>query len=91
MESGVKITVAGIVQGVGYRWFADRAARRYNLRGFVENKPNGDVYLEVEGEEGMLKEFIKELTIGPRGAHVNDVKVMWEQPRFLFVGFKIKA
>lgn len=91
MDAGAKITVKGIVQGVGYRWFADRAARRYDLKGFVENKSSGDVYLEVEGEEGLIRDFVKELSVGPRGAHVDDVIVSWEKPKFLFIGFKIKA
>lgn len=91
MEVNAKITVIGLVQGVGYRWFADRTARKYDLKGFVENKPDGTVYLEVEGEKGLIEDFIKELKIGPRSAVVDEVRVEWEKPHHLFLGFRIKA
>jgi acylphosphatase len=91
MDVYAKITVKGIVQGVGYRWFADRAARRNGLKGFVENLPNGDVYLEVEGERGLVNDLIGQLKVGPRGASVDDVAVEWNKPKYLFLGFKIKA
>ncbi len=91
MDANAKITVKGIVQGVGYRWFADRIARKYELKGFVENLPEGSVYLEVEGEKGLIEELVKELRIGPRSAVVGDVIVEWRKPHHLFLGFKIKA
>ncbi len=91
MDMNAKITVKGMVQGVGYRWFADRTARKYDLKGFVENRANGDVYSEVEGEEGMIKEYIKDLNIGSRGAIVDNVIVEWGKPHYLFINFKIKA
>lgn len=91
MEANAKITVKGVVQGVGYRWFADRIARKYDLKGFVENLPDGSVFLEVEGEKGSIDDAIKELRIGPQSANVNNVMVEWGKPHFLFLGFKIKA
>lgn len=91
MDVNAKITVIGIVQGVGYRWFADRTARKYDLKGFVENRPDGSVYLEVEGEKGLIEDFVKELRIGPRSAVVDEVRVEWGKPHNLFLGFKIKA
>jgi acylphosphatase len=91
MDANAKITVKGIVQGVGFRWFADRAARKHNLNGYVENHPNGDVFVEVEGPDGMIHELIKELQIGSRGSKVDDVIVEWDKPTYLFINFKIKA
>ena len=91
MDANAKITVKGIVQGVGYRWFADRYARKYDLKGYVENLPDGSVFLEVEGEDGLIQELIKDLRAGPRSATVDDVIVEWGKPHYLFLGFKIKA
>jgi acylphosphatase len=91
MDGHAKITVKGMVQGVGYRWFADRAARKLQLNGFVENLPNGDVFAEVEGPEGMIHEYIQTLRTGPSRAHVDDVIVEWEKPAYLFINFRIKA
>lgn len=91
MNKNAKIKVKGIVQGVGFRWFADRIARKYQLKGFVENLPSGEVFAEVEGEEEMLGSFINELRTGPKGAMVEDVLVEWNNPHNLFLSFKIKA
>jgi acylphosphatase len=91
MHVNAKITIKGIVQGVGYRWFADRNARKFDLKGFVENLPNGNVFCEVEGEEVLINDFIKQLRIGPRGGNVYDVYVEFNKPHFLFIGFTIKA
>lgn len=86
-----KITVSGIVQGVGYRWFADRTARKYEMKGFVENLPNGAVYLEVEGKKSDIEDLIKELRIGPRTSRVEDIAVQWGEAHHLFINFRIKA
>jgi acylphosphatase len=91
MIVNAKITISGIVQGVGYRWFADRTARKFELKGFVENIPDGSVFLEVEGEKEVIVELIKDLKVGPRSASVNDVHVEWNAPHNLFINFKIKA
>lgn len=86
-----KITVKGTVQGVGYRWFADRAARKQDLKGFVENLPDGSVYLEVEGKREWIELFIKELRKGPNLSVVEAVEVEWGEAHHLFINFRIKA
>jgi acylphosphatase len=86
-----KITVRGTVQGVGYRWFADRTARKYDLKGFVENLPDGSVYLEVEGKRDWIDDFIKDLRKGPNLSHVDEIGVEWSNAHHLFINFKIKA
>ena len=45
----VYIRVAGSVQGVGFRYFTERKARELGLSGYVRNRPDGDVEMEVEG------------------------------------------
>ena len=75
MKVGAYITVKGMVQGVGYRYFAYRRAIMFRIKGWVSNRPNGDVELEVEAEEVHLNAFVEELRIGPRSAHVRDVLV----------------
>ncbi len=91
MNSHANIIVNGIVQGVGFRWFVDRNVRKLDLKGFVENRYDGTVYVEVEGERSLIEEFIKQLQLGPRGAQVNDVAVEWSDAKNLFLGFKIKS
>ncbi len=53
-----KIYIEGIVQGVGFRPFIFKLANEFNLKGYIYNDTNG-VYIEVEGEERAIDEFIK--------------------------------
>ncbi|MCD6423620.1 MAG: acylphosphatase [Elusimicrobia bacterium] len=73
MEKSVKITVSGIVQGVGFRWFVERNARAIGLSGTVRNLFNGNVEIKAKGTEKQIKELIKTLYNGP--GRVNDVFV----------------
>ena len=91
MIENAKITVKGNVQGVGYRWFADRIARKYEVQGFVENLSDGSVYLEVEGKRDEIEFLIKDLRNGPKMSKVEEVVVEWSKPHHLFINFKIKA
>lgn len=68
------ITVAGKVQGVFYRDSARREALRLGLTGFVRNDPDGTVYLEVEGEEGALRQFLWWCSKGSPQAKVTNVE-----------------
>ncbi|MCK4448873.1 MAG: acylphosphatase [Candidatus Marinimicrobia bacterium] len=75
MKIHAEIIVQGFVQGIGYRYFTLRKARDYNLVGYVKNLMNGDVLCEVEGEEGLVNDFIKELRIGPTFSRVTNIVV----------------
>jgi acylphosphatase len=62
--------VSGIVQGVGYRYFAMRIAQRLGLAGYARNLPDGRVEVYAAGSASKLAEFRKELERGPQGASV---------------------
>ena len=70
----VRLLVSGRVQGVGFRWFVREAARRHRLAGWVRNRPDGSVELEVSGEDGSYREFLGALREGPPGARVDEVR-----------------
>ncbi len=74
------IVVGGLVQGVGFRWFTTREARKLQLAGFARNLANGAVEVEAEGERGMVEELIAQIKVGPRGSDVQDVQIIWQQP-----------
>jgi len=76
----VHVVVEGLVQGVGFRWFVAHHADALSLRGFVRNLYNGKVEIEAEGERSLIEEFIKEVKVGPRAAHVSDMKFEWQEP-----------
>ena len=90
MEVRAEITVTGLVQGVGYRWYANRHAVELGLKGYVRNNYDGTVFLEVEGDRSLIEELINQLKLGPRAAHVKDVHVEWSAPKHLYLGFTIK-
>jgi acylphosphatase len=67
------IKIHGKVQGVGYRFFATRVARRLGLKGWIENNRDGTVEATVEGEKNAIDEWIEELKEGPRYAEVTKI------------------
>jgi acylphosphatase len=70
MKSAAYIQVSGRVQGVGYRYFALRNGELLGLSGYVKNCPDGSVELEVEGERGVIDQYIKILREGPKFSQV---------------------
>lgn len=72
---GYAILVEGLVQGVGFRYFVKTNAERYNIKGFVKNLNSGDVYIEAEGTEQTMQEFLQQVKRGPRVAHVRKMTV----------------
>jgi len=67
------IRIHGKVQGVGYRAFATRVARRLGLKGSIQNQRDGTVEAMVEGEKKVIEEWIEELRQGPRHAEVTQI------------------
>jgi acylphosphatase len=74
------IRIHGKVQGVGYRFFATRVARRLGLKGWIQNTRDGTVEAAVEGESDAIDEWLEELREGPRYAEV--VKIDQETKEF---------
>ncbi|MEE2635857.1 MAG: acylphosphatase [Acidobacteriota bacterium] len=83
--------VAGRVQGVGYRFFARAAATREGLSGFVRNRGDGHVEVEVEGEHDALTRFERVLHEGPLSGRVDQVSVTEILPGASSTGFHIVA
>jgi len=54
----LQITVIGKVQGVWFRKYTQEKANELGLRGYVTNKDNGSVFIEVTGEKIVLNIFI---------------------------------
>ena len=80
MDASVHIIVEGLVQGVGYRWYAARRAQALGVRGFVKNLYDGTVEVRASGDRSMLEELIRDLKVGPRSAHVTNIKIEWDLP-----------
>jgi acylphosphatase len=67
------LRIHGKVQGVGYRFFATRVARRLGLKGKIQNNRDSTVEAFVEGEASVIDEWIRELREGPRYAEVTQI------------------
>ncbi|MDZ7374852.1 MAG: acylphosphatase [candidate division KSB1 bacterium] len=90
MDARARIIVHGMVQGVGFRYFAYRQATVRGLKGYVRNRPDGTVESVVEGERGMIEDYARELNIGPRYARVTRVDVHWEPFAGEFKSFEVR-
>ena len=66
----LRITVRGVVQGVGFRPFVYRAAREESLSGWVLNEADA-VRIEVQGDAGPLERFLHAL----RHAHPPQARI----------------
>jgi acylphosphatase len=67
--------IQGWVQGVGFRYAARKIAFQFGITGFVRNLPDGSVYIEAEGSEEQVKEFITWCHTGPARAHIRSVSI----------------
>jgi acylphosphatase len=75
-KSARRWIVSGQVQGVGYRYFAQRAAASLNLTGYAMNLPDGSVEVYAAGPADALAELAGHLRRGPR---FSDVRHLEEQ------------
>lgn len=81
--------VSGVVQGVGFRYFAQRAARALSVSGSARNLPDGRVEIVAEGPAAEVDAFVSRIRSGAPGSTVTDVRVEWETPAGLR-GFAIR-
>lgn len=82
--------ISGRVQGVGFRYFAEAAAAREGLHGWVRNLPDGRVEAAAEGESESLERFERAIRHGPPSARVEGVDVHDTAPGARETGFIVK-
>jgi acylphosphatase len=85
-----EITVNGLVQGVGFRYYILRQAQSLGLKGFVKNLFTGEVHTLAEGERGIIEEIIKLIKTGPSHAQVKNCRVEWSDSTDEFTTFEIR-
>lgn len=84
-----RIHVTGRVQGVGFRWSASYEARRLGISGYVKNLPDGSVFIEAEGNQEQLNDFLLWCNRGPGIGLVRDVTVE-SMPPVNYADFRIE-
>jgi len=69
------ILISGKVQGVNFRNFTEKNAKRLKIKGYAKNLPDGKVEVVAEGKRRFLDKLVAKLCSGPPRAKVNDVKI----------------
>ena len=85
-----KFLIRGEVQGVGYRFFAQRAAARHQVVGYVRNMPDGSVESIAEGAAADVEAFKHELVAGPQWSAVTQIEEIVLEPSNLYPSFRIE-
>ena len=90
MRVARRFVISGRVQGVGFRYFAQDAARREGLHGYVRNHPDGTVEAVAEGESESLERFERAIRRGPSRSRVEHVIVDEVEPAMSGTGFEVR-
>jgi len=85
----VRVFVDGRVQGVAYRFFAEKFASRLGVSGWVRNLEDGRVEILAEGSAEHISVFLERLREGPSLARVDRFDVRREPPTGEFRDFRI--
>jgi acylphosphatase len=76
----IHLEIRGRVQGVGFRWFVQREARALGVRGWVANRPDGNVEIAAGGDPQAVEKLDQLARTGPPGAVVSGVATLDPPP-----------
>ena len=85
-----KFIISGLVQGVGYRFFTQRAAARHQVRGYVKNLADGRVEALAQGSEKSVENFKHDLNAGPSFSNVEHIEEIVVEPSVWYSSFRIE-
>ncbi|MDZ7719687.1 MAG: acylphosphatase [Balneolaceae bacterium] len=75
METTSKhLIISGRVQGVGFRYFTYKTAKKLNIKGWVKNLQDGTVETVFTGSPENVYNMMEELKEGPASAKVQNVE-----------------
>ena len=83
------IIITGKVQGVGFRYWLQKAALQRNVTGWVRNKISGEVEALLVGKDDEINSLINLCEIGPLSSEVTKVQVKNYQKEYLKKSFDI--
>lgn len=90
MKTRVHLYISGFVQGVFFRACTRDEARRAGVTGWVKNISDGRVEVVIEGETQDVEKIISWCHIGPPGARVKNVEIIYGQYIGEFTNFEIR-
>lgn len=85
----VRVFIGGRVQGVAYRFFAEKYAKSFGITGWARNLSDGRVEVLAEGRREDIDRFVARLREGPRLALVEEFDVRSEDYTGEFPDFRI--
>lgn len=85
-----RFIISGEVQGVGYRYFAQRSAARHQVLGYVRNLDDGRVEALAEGPPNAVEEFKHDLVAGPSYSRVEHLEETAIEPSGQYPTFRIE-
>lgn len=85
-----KFLISGVVQGVGFRYFTQRAAARHQVLGYVRNLPDGRVESFAQGSPETVEAFKLDLAAGPTFSVVEAIEEIVVEPNKEYKSFRIE-
>jgi len=85
----VYVKIHGFVQGIGFRHYIRRFAKKLSLKGWVRNAEDGTVETMFEGNDEAVNKMLTYCKMGPELAKVSKIEVKEEKP-YGFVNFEIR-
>lgn len=84
------LVYTGRVQGVGFRYTAERLALELGLTGWVRNLRDGSVELVCEGPKERIESLLERIAASPLGAHIRKTRCTWQTPTGEFDDFRVE-
>ncbi len=89
MKKHLHAYYSGSVQGVGFRFTAERIAASLGIKGWVKNLRDGRVEVICEGQISTLKEFLRKVDSIFKN-YITDIDAEWSEPTGEFSYFDIR-
>ncbi len=83
----VHMYISGFVQGVGFREFVKKTARKMGVVGWTRNLTDRRVEIIAQAEEELLRKFVKIASRGPFLSEVKSVSIDWQEVSEVFTSF----
>jgi len=90
MKKRLHVYYSGTVQGVGFRFTAERIAVNLGLNGLVGNLFDGGVEVVCEGDESRLIDFLNKMKNGSMKQYITGTQVTWQEATGEFEDFTIR-
>jgi len=69
------IVFSGRVQGVGFRYTVTNMAKNLHLTGWIRNMTNGNVEMEIQGEQAVIDLLLNHLLTKSRWIVIEDYSI----------------